>query len=233
MKLEVLILSKNLEIADLNDQLKSPPIILPSCKPHDLDPLLTRQDNETESVEKFSVSNDSQKNSIKASRRRSRRLTVDNDSEFETDETHKSSTPIKGARIKEFEERLVTSSRRSPKIVDDSDSEFETDDAYRSSKTIKGAKGKEFEQRRASVGNHLSRSRSFKENTEKESNFSLCDLSSENIDREREVTEIMAIDEEGKRDREFSDESMVLQEGPVQRIFGKVGIKHILYSFIG
>jgi hypothetical protein len=108
MALEVSILSKNLEIAVLNRQLKSPPIILPSYKPHDFLSRDLRHDEHTESVENDPILIDSSKNPIKTSSRRSRRVIVDSDSEFEAEEVTPSSVPfngIKGAETKRLGQR--------------------------------------------------------------------------------------------------------------------------------
>jgi hypothetical protein len=185
MTLEVSILSKSLEIRDLNHQLKSPLIILPSYKPHDLLSRNLRQNEESESVENHPISNDSHKNRFKTSSRRSSRVIVDSDSEFEAKEA-----PQKG---------------------------------------IEREKKKKFDQGRSSNGNHKPRNRSSKHEIGRETTFSVCASSSENVDCEHEVTEVMAIDGESNENLEFSDESMVLQEGSVQHPLGKVDIKHFLY----
>jgi hypothetical protein len=185
MALEVSILSKSLEITDLNHQLKFPLIILPSYKPHDLLSRNLRQNEESESVEN-PTSNESHKSRVKTSSRRSSRVIVDSDSEFEAKEAPQSSIPLKG---------------------------------------IVGEKKKKFDQGRSYNGNHKPGNRSSKHEVEKEATFSLCSSSSENVDCEHEVTEVMAIDEESNENLELSDEFMVLQEGSAQRPLGKVDVK--------
>lgn len=221
MILEDSILSKNLEVKDLDHQLKSPPITLPSYMPHSLD---LPPSNVTESVEINPISNDSQQNVIKNSSRRSRRRLDDSKSEFETEEASQVPRPRNGAKNEKYEQRLTTSSRRSRRLVVHSDSEFETEESRQNSIPMKGEMNKEFRLHRRSVENHDPRNRSSKHEIERGRNFSNSNSSSENIDSESEVTEEMAIDEEITGDHEFSDESMALLEKPSQRPLGKVHV---------
>lgn len=223
--LEDSILSKNLEIKDLDDQLKSPPITLPSFMPHSLD---SPPSNVTESVENHPISNESRQNVIKNSSRRSRRRLDKSDSEFETEEVSQVPQLRNGSKNEEYKQRLMISSRRSRRLVVHSDSEFETEEAPQSSIPIKGEINKELRLHRSSVDNNNPRNRSSEHKIEKEGNFTPDNYSSENIDSESGVTEEMVINQKIKGDHHFSNESMALLEEPSQRPLGKVHVDYVL-----